>query len=530
MGWLRLLTGFDDAVSDYPFAQHDVARLHALLPQNAAVDDQTARDLLLDSYAERFAAGTSIFGRQVLHRRLRGAAATSVPRVQALVADGDLLARVETICRPLRRADVQIANAVFGAPLFGAPLSVAPRWPRWIWLAGAVWIASMVLAFLFPVLWLAAIGLSLALVAIQTVWHERTQEWDRALLPLRSLLDAHQALGEESRRTGDPLLAPFAPGADAAGRLRHRFALALGDSIPGQREYRDWLMQANVRRYFATRTALVEHLAAVRASFLLVAELEADCALARHLRQTSTFCWAEPAAAGGRSLALQDVVHPLLQAAAPISLALDDKGAFVSGQNGIGKSTLLRTVGINLVAARAFGFCYARQARVPLLPVWTSMHSEDALEGGESLYMAELRRARELLAVAGRGPAVFIVDEIFRGTNHLESVSAATAVLDRLARTHLVIVSSHNLALAPLLHDRLEPFCVAAGADGQLALRPGVLRETNGIGLMSAYGFGAEIETNALRVHGWLSRHARGEDAGPVPVLKDGVIAAVVPE
>ncbi len=522
MGWLRLLTGFDDAVADYPFAQHDVAQLHALLPAPAPVDDQTARDLLLDAYGERFAAGTSIFGRQVLHRRLRGGATTDVSRVQALLADGDLLARIETVCRPLRRADVEIADT-----LFGAALPASPRWPRWIWLAGVAWLASMVLAFVFPALWLVALGLSLVLVGIQAVWHDRTQQWDRVLLPLRSLLDAHHALGDEYRRANDALLAPFAPGAAAAGKLRHRFALALGDSIPGQREYRDWLMQANVRRYCATRTALADNLDVLRASFLLVAELEADCALARHLRLTDMFCWAGKA--GAVELALADVVHPLLQEAAPMTLTLDAKGAFVSGQNGIGKSTLLRTVGINLVAARAFGFCYARQALVPLLPVWTSMHSEDALAGGESLYMAELRRARELLAVAEQGPAVFIVDEIFRGTNHLESVSAATAVLDRLAGTHLVIVSSHNLALAPLLRGRLAPYCVEAGDDGRPVLRPGVLRETNGIGLMASYGFGAEIERNALQVHGWLSRHARGEDAGPVPVLQTAVTAPALP-
>ncbi|WP_229415834.1 MutS-related protein [Pseudoduganella armeniaca] len=197
---------------------------------------------------------------------------------------------------------------------------------------------------------------------------------------------------------------------------------------------------------------------------------------------------------------------------------VDGTGAFVSGQNGVGKSTLLRTVGINLVAARAFGFCYAVSAHVPSLPVYASMQSEDAMDSGESLYMAELRRARELLALARRGPAVFVIDEIFRGTNHLESVSAATAVLHELARHHLVLVSSHNLELAPLLRDRLAPFCVEAGAHG-VTVRPGVLRDTNGIRLLADSGFDAAIERDAVTVFQWLSRHARGEDAGPPPVL-----------
>ena len=58
----------------------------------------------------------------------------------------------------------------------------------------------------------------------------------------------------------------------------------------------------------------------------------------------------------------------------------------------------------------------------------------------------------ELLALAEEGaPALFLIGEIFRGTNHLESVAAAAAVLHTLAARHLVIVSSHNLVLGPLL-------------------------------------------------------------------------------
>jgi DNA mismatch repair ATPase MutS len=122
---------------------------------------------------------------------------------------------------------------------------------------------------------------------------------------------------------------------------------------------------------------------------------------------------------------------------------------------------------------------------------------------------------------------VFVIDEIFRGTNHLESVSAATAVLHQLARHHLVLVSSHNLELAPLLRDRLAPFCVAAAGDG-VTVRAGVLRETNGIRLLADNGFDEAIERDAVTVFQWLSRHARGEDAGPPPVLGGAAKAELV--
>jgi hypothetical protein len=162
-------------------------------------------------------------------------------------------------------------------------------------------------------------------------------------------------------------------------------------------------------------------------------------------------------------LAIQMRYHAQIQQwaadafAVPLSIGLEGKGAFISGQNGVGKSAFLRTVGLNLVAARAFGFCYARQARLPALPVYASMQNEDSLLGGESLYVAELRRAKEPLAAAhGPRACVYLIDEIFRGTNHVESVSAAAAVLDVLAERGLVIVSSHNLVLVPLLAHRLD--------------------------------------------------------------------------
>ncbi len=193
-------------------------------------------------------------------------------------------------------------------------------------------------------------------------------------------------------------------------------------------EYDDWLLLGNVRRYFHTRQ-LVRRAAALSARQLYPAGRPgsgpgAGAAAAR----APAFCWAGSAAP--RALALQGMLHPLAGGAVPLSFGVDGRGAFISGQNAIGKSTLLRGMGLNLVSARAFGFCYADSADVPRLAVYSSMQNEDSLDGGESLYIAELRRARELLALAESGaPALFLIDEIFRGTNHLESVAAAAAVL-----------------------------------------------------------------------------------------------------
>jgi DNA mismatch repair ATPase MutS len=294
-----------------------------------------------------------------------------------------------------------------------------------------------------------------------------------------------------------------APGAAQAAQLRGKLARSAFSTAPGVTEYADWVLLANLKHYFASRKLVREHAAFLRRSYLMVANLDADLALASHLSAQPQWCWAEEG--WEQEIHLQAVRHPLLPDAQALDLALEGKSAFISGQNGIGKSTLLRTVGLNLLAARAFGFCYAQVARVPNLPVYASMQNEDALEGGESLYQSELRRAQELLALAAEPQrAVFIIDEIFRGTNHLESVSAAAAVLEQLAGRGTVLVSSHNVVLAQLLEQSCVPLLVQKRAD-RLVLTPGVLSDTNGLTLLTQSGLDASIEQRARDVYKRLS-------------------------
>lgn len=476
--------------ADRPFAVSDVAQLHRLRsdPAAAAIDDTTWKDLLLGEYCAELSRDTSIFGQQVLYRRLRaGRDAASPARIEALMRDPAHLAGLHRTCTSLRHAREEIASM-----LFEEALPAAPRWAGKTWLLTLGLAASVAGALLSPLAWIPAFATLFVLMSTQMRYQDRVEAWQRQLDSVQLLLRVETLLG-----------GPDAGAAGTINRALSRSGTAL--LVPGAAGYADWFMLDNVNHYYKSIGIVRRERAFLQACFERVASLEADIALARHLLRAQVSC---RAAVSSGQIALLDAVHPLLPGAQPLTLGLKDKGAFISGQNGIGKSTLLRTVGLNLVAARAFGFCYARNASVPDAPVYASMQGEDSMLGGESLYMAELRRARELLAAAeGPHPGVTIIDEIFRGTNHLESVSAAAAVLDLLASRGMVIVSSHNLVLASLLAHRLDPLCVARGEDGRLSLAPGVLAHTNGIALLAQRGFGEQVEGNAGKVFEWLSAH-----------------------
>jgi DNA mismatch repair ATPase MutS len=315
----------------------------------------------------------------------------------------------------------------------------------------------------------------------------------------------------------EPLVGDFTGRGARAGKISRSLVRSLvAETVPDVAAYGDWFMLANVRHYFKTLAIVARERGFLRECYWLCADLEADAALARHLRLVQSWCWAARADAG--KVELEQGVHPLLDGGSPLSLALDGKGAFLSGQNGVGKSTFLRMLGLNLAAARAFGFCYARTASLPALPVVASMQNEDSLLDGHSLYIAELARARELLAAGAGRPVICLVDEIFRGTNHEESVAAAAAVLDALAARSLVVVSSHNLVLGPLLAHRLDPWRIVREEGGGLRMEPGVLGRTNGVALLAQRGFDAGIQRKAERVAAWLARQRHGEVD---PVLLD---------
>jgi hypothetical protein len=510
---------------DYPFAPTDVAQLQRLTtrPGDACLDTQTWNDLLLERYLAGLSGEVSIFGRQELYRRLcrgldGGGRAAVRESVQALMAGPEQLAKLHRSLRALRHAEAEVAELLFERE--------CPPEPRW---AGRTWplplglMMSLAAVAISPLAWIGVAVVLYLLISVQVRYHDRVQEWSKQLKALQMVLITQAVLGTE------PGLAPRGftreDGAKA-GRINRLLARSAATTmVPGYRDYTDWFALSNVNHYFKTSRLVFAERAFLRECLLRCAALEADVALARHLLAEPRHCWADEGDAG--ALALEHGVHPLLPEAAPLSIALSGQGAFVSGQNGVGKSTFLRMLGLNLVAARAFGFCYAARARLPMLPVYASMQGEDSLLGGESLYMAELRRARELLdSSQGERRGIYLIDEIFRGTNHVESVSAAAAVLDTLAASALVVVSSHNLVLARLLAGRLAAHVIERDSAGTLHVREGVLTRTNGVALLAEQGLPPQVQRKARRVADWLCTHEA--TAAHADVLLAGGVAAGV--
>jgi MutS domain V len=196
------------------------------------------------------------------------------------------------------------------------------------------------------------------------------------------------------------------------------------------------------------------------------------------------------------------VGHPLIPTATCIrnDVTLSDgRHVFlVSGSNMSGKSTLLRSVGINAVLAMAGAPVRAQRLRMSPLHVGASIRVNDSLRDGSSRFYAEITRLRKLVELADRNPPLlFLLDELLQGTNSNDRrIGAEGIVRALLNRGAIGLVSTHDLALAD----------IGGSLNGQLSnvhfqeefengrmyfdykLRAGVVTKSNGLALMRSIG------------------------------------------
>jgi DNA mismatch repair ATPase MutS len=176
----------------------------------------------------------------------------------------------------------------------------------------------------------------------------------------------------------------------------------------------------------------------------------------------------------------------------------------VTGSNMAGKTTLLRSIGLNQVLALMGGPVTATELWTrPLLP-WCTMRVRDSIEGGVSYFLAELQSLKRVVDAARAGPVLYLLDELLQGTNSAERRTAARIILGNLVRTGAVgAVTTHDLRLAasPELEQRsvnvhFREDVIETNGTRTLAfdyqLRPGPATSRNALLLLEIVGLEAE--------------------------------------
>lgn len=233
-----------------------------------------------------------------------------------------------------------------------------------------------------------------------------------------------------------------------------------------------------------------------------LAEMEALTSLAGYAYEHPRDPFAEFLPAEPPRLEATGLGHPLIPEARcvrnEVRLGPDQRLIVISGSNMSGKSTYLRSIGINLVLAQAGAPVRAARLRLSPLQIGASIRTLDSLQEGTSRFYAEIRRIADIVKMAGTGATlVFLLDEILGGTNsHDRRIGAAGVARSLVARGAMGLITTHDLALTQLVQEINPP-----GAnfhfedqfqDGKMSfdyrLRLGVVEKSNALELMKSVG------------------------------------------
>jgi hypothetical protein len=249
--------------------------------------------------------------------------------------------------------------------------------------------------------------------------------------------------------------------------------------------------------------------------FELLAELDAAAALATFAYLHPDYPWPslqQPDKSGhpngaGPILDAQELAHPLISAKTRVANTIVFQGRgrmfLVTGSNMSGKSTFLRTIGINTCLAQAGAPVCATSFHWSLVRIGSCIRVDDSLDGGLSFFYAEVKRLKTILDSTRdlQGPPVlWLIDEVFKGTNNRERLIGGRALIAALAGGNgFGLVTTHDLELAELetqLPQVTNVHFQETVAEGALhfdyRLKPGPCPTTNALRIMALEGLPVE--------------------------------------
>jgi len=208
-----------------------------------------------------------------------------------------------------------------------------------------------------------------------------------------------------------------------------------------------------------------------------------------------------------KELQATNLYHPLLENCVANSIKIKNKSILITGSNMSGKSTFIRAVAINSILAQTIYTCFADEFITPFVKVFSSIRIDDSLSDAKSYYFEEVNVISGLINQSTNSfQNLFILDEVFKGTNTIERVAAAKAILSYLNKNeNLVLVSTHDIELAELLKTEYDLYHFVEDIENDKLifdhkLKPGQLTSRNAIKILELSNYPAAIIAEAKSI------------------------------
>ncbi|WP_425391897.1 MutS-related protein [Ekhidna sp.] len=482
------------------------------------ISDRTYNDLDFDKFFMFIDRTTSKVGQQFLYKKIRTLRLKPSFASQEELIEFYQENQKERLSAQYTLLKLSRSGALYLTSLFQKPHLKPPSWLKFV---RPLSIVSVLLTLLVPFYHLAILIL-LGVILINSIIHFINKRnvivYLKSLPELMNLVDAAEKLGE--RKECEEFYENAKSDIQAIKKLK--FKLSFFHSTDGGSadlaalatmvfELIKMIYLLEPLYLFSVLKELDNRRSELASAFEFVGEIDCCISLAS-LRKSLDDNWCHPTiSATKKKITAQDIYHPLIPFPVKNEFIAESKSVILTGSNMSGKTTFIRTIGINFIAALTINTCFSKAFELKPSKIFTAIRINDDLMNDKSYYLEEVLTIKRMIEESQNGQNLFLLDELFKGTNTIERISAGKAVLSKLnSNDNLVFVSTHDIELTELLNNEFDSYHFCEQIDNQniefdYLLKQGRLEEKNAIKILEANGYPAQVISEAKDISNKLA-------------------------
>ena len=280
-------------------------------------------------------------------------------------------------------------------------------------------------------------------------------------------------------------------------------------------EYFNYLFLIELRGFYSSLKEIKENIVEIREIYKIIGELDAYLSIASFKSDLKLYC--KPKIVDKSKIIennmayirADELFHPLVDNAVANSFKFSKNGIIVTGSNMAGKSTFLRTIGVNALFAQTIYLCLAKYYESIPVKIISSISQVDNITKGKSFYFTESERLLEIINSTANAKDVVtlcLIDELLKGTNSFERLNASEEILNYISNQNsLSIIATHDIDLAVKLSSKFECYHFVDNVDNEKGLdfdykmKKGISSSSNAIKLLEFLKYPEVIYKDAYK-------------------------------
>lgn len=357
---------------------------------------------------------------------------------------------------------------------------------------------ALYILILFIILRAQAILFIFGLLAANTFIYKKFNEMAlgrlEALVRLKSLLNVSEALAKNKNQVFTEELEEIENLLRETGPLKkslRSFGFLTGNmEMDFADTYKNILFLSEARSFSKSQKYFKKYRSEIFRLYYLLGKIDCEIGIISLSKAYKT-----GEASFGNKILGKDLYNPLIRNPVPNDLDLEES-IILTGSNASGKSTYLRTLGINVVFALSFGIFFGEEFEIKPMKITSAIDISDSIMKNLSYFMAESKAIGAM--IEDHSEKIILLDEIFRGTNTIDRIASATATLKYLAKNNHVVAATHDIELTILLKDLFKnKHFEEKIEDGDIKfdylLKDGPARSRNAIVILDSLNYPREI-------------------------------------